>query len=130
VGNVALAQIGGENQVDMPKALAGGNGWKGLTVKVMSSMDPKFDVLPNFLFAYWYSGNLMARGWHISQQGYYYLDNAITAKNCIHCLVDKPWIQPGVPLAEVKKIEMDGAKRVLTVLHDGQEQRIVWGPQC
>jgi hypothetical protein len=94
MGDVTLVKVGGEHQVNMPEALKGGNGWKGLTVKVMDGLEADFDVLPNFIWAFWYDGKFSAPGWMISSQGYYYLDNPITDKNCIHSIVDKPWIQP------------------------------------
>jgi hypothetical protein len=131
-GTLKVAQVGGEHQKDMPEALKGDKTWPGLTVRVMDSQSPDFDVLSNFLWAYWYDGNLAPKGWIISQQGYYYENNtACPPKNHIRSIKDKPWIQPGqpvgVPMNEVRKIERVNNEYVLTVLHDGQEQRIVWG---
>ena len=133
VGSETVFLIGGEHQVDMALALAGDVYWPGLTVKRMDSMDPHFDVLPNYLWAYYYDGSLAPQGWIISRQGYYYLNNpAEPPRNCIHSIIDTPWIQPkvpiGVPLKEVLKIEHDNGRYVFTVDHDGTIQRIVWGP--
>jgi len=132
IGSVELAKIGGEHQIDMNLWLTGGDGWPGGTVRVMDSSDPDFDVLPNDIWAYWYDGGLAPKGWLISQQGYYYLKNTLVGStNCIHSMVDRPWVQPGkpvgIPLSEVMKIERENDKYVLTVLHDGVVQRIVWG---
>ncbi len=133
VGSEMVARIGGEHQADMDEWLRGGDGWPGGTVKVMDSTDPSLDVLPNYLWAFWYDGALAPKGWMISQQGYYYLDNPATAKNCLHSIVAEPWVQPGtprgIPLSEVLKIERMGDTWVLTVSHDGEVKRVVWSGQ-
>jgi PKD repeat protein len=130
VGSEKVAYIGGDHQDKIDEWEKGGEGWPAGKVKVMDSLAADFDVLPNHLFAYYYSGSLMPPGIHISQQGYYYLKNpTVSAVNEIRAIRDKPWIQPGIAFSEVRKIEKVNGTHVITVMHDGQEQRIVWGPR-
>jgi hypothetical protein len=118
-GDITLYKVGGEHQVDMQLALDGGKGWPGLTVKVMDASDPEFDIMPNFLWAYWYDGTYGVPGWYINKQSYYYLDNPnALPKNHMRSIKDTPWIQPGDPL-------MTGIPQYLTSHVEKREGKLV-----
>jgi len=116
---------------DINLALAGGNGWPGLTVKVMSDQDPDLDVLPNNLAAFWAA---WANDFVISHQGYHYpLPNAgESGKNVGHFLVPAPWLSAtpanSTRMSDCISIDYDPMLHdyVGTVKHDGTIERILW----
>jgi PKD repeat protein len=130
--DVPVVRVGGEGQRDMEAWTDGGNGYPGGTCKVMNANDRDFDVMPNYIWEFWYPGGFgIPAGWMLSKQGYYYLDNAaVGARNQIRSIVDKPWVQPtepnGIPHNQLRSLVKVGKVWVATLKNN---VAIVWRPR-